>query len=47
MGLVPVDSDDSVYVVSDHKLQKFSRDGRLIKCVGQRGSEDGEFQEPK
>ena len=44
---VAVDSDDNVYVASDHKLQKFSRDGHLIKCVGQCGSKDGEFKGPK
>ena len=44
---VAVDSDDNVYVTSDHKLQKFSRDGHLIRCVGHEGSKDGEFQEPK
>ena len=44
---VAVDSDDNVYVASDHKLQKFSRDGHLIKCVGQHGSKDAEFIEPK
>ena len=44
---VAVDSDDNVYVASDHKLQKFSRDGHLIKCVGQHGSKDGEFKGPK
>ena len=43
---VAVDSDDNVYVASDHKLQKFSRDGHLIKCVGQQGSKDGEFGRP-
>ena len=44
---VGVDSDDNVYVASHHKLQKFSRDGHLIKCVDQYGSKDGEFREPK
>jgi len=44
---VAVDSDDNVYVASDHKLQKFSRDGHLIKCVGQHGSKDGEFSYPR
>ena len=44
---VAIDSDDNVYVASQHKLQKFSRDGHLIKCVGQYGNEDEEFREPK
>ena len=43
---VAVDSDDNVYVASQHKLQKFSRDGHLIKCVGQKGSKDGDFRQP-
>ena len=43
---VAVDSDDNVYVASQHKLQKFSRDGHLIKCVGQEGRKDGEFRQP-
>ena len=43
---VAVDSDDNVYVASDHKLQKFSRDGHLIRCVGQRGSKVEEFNFP-
>ena len=44
---VAVDSDDNVYVASNHKLQKFSRDGHLITCVGQPGSKDGEFSYPR
>ena len=44
---IAVDSDDNVYVASNHKLQKFSRDGHLIKCVGQHGSDDGEFRDPR
>ena len=43
---VAVDRDDNVYVTSDHKLQKFSRDGHLIKTVGQKGNKEGEFNEP-
>ena len=43
---VAVDRDDNVYVASDHKLQKFSRDGHLIKTVGQKGNKEGEFNEP-
>ena len=45
-GGVAVDRDDNVYVASDHKLQKFSRDGHLIKTVGQEGDKEGEFNEP-
>ena len=43
---VTVDRDDNVYVTSDHKLQKFSRDGHLIKTVGQKGNKEGEFNTP-
>ena len=44
---VAVDNDDNVYVASEFQLQKFSRDGHLIKCVGRQGSKDGEFKDPK
>ena len=32
---------------SEHKLQKFTGRGELIKCVGQRGSKEGEFDDPR
>ena len=44
---VAVDRDDNVYVASEHKLQKFSRDGHLIKTVGQGGNKEGEFNVPR
>ena len=44
---VAVDRDDNVYVASDHKLQKFSRDGHLIKTVGQKGNKEGELRAPR
>ena len=43
---IAVDRDDNVYVTSSHKLQKFSRDGCLIKSVGQEGNVEGEFCAP-
>ena len=43
---VTVDRDDNVYVTSEHKLKKFSRDGHLIKTVGQKGNKEGEFDYP-
>ena len=43
---VAVDRDDNVYVASDHKLQKFSRDGHLIKTVGLYGNKEGELRTP-
>ena len=44
---VAIDSVDAVYVTSDHKLQKFSRDGELIKCVGRKGAGEAEFNGPR
>ena len=41
-------SDDAnIYVTSQHKLQKFSSSGELIKCVGRRGSKEGKFNNPR
>ena len=37
---------DNIYVSSVHKLQKFTSSGELIKCVGRRGSKEGEFKGP-
>ena len=36
-----------MYVASEHKLQKFSTGGHLIRCVGQYGSKDEEFRKPR
>ena len=43
---IAIDDADNIYVSSDHKLQKFTSSGELIKCVGQRGSKEGEFNVP-
>ena len=43
---IAIDDMDNIYVTSDHKLQKFTSSGELIMCVGQRGSKEGEFNEP-
>ena len=43
---IAIDDADNIYVSSDHKLQKFTSSGELIKCVSQRGSEEGEFNDP-
>ena len=43
---IAIDDADNIYVSSDHKLQKFTSSGELIKCVGQRGSKEGEFIGP-
>ena len=43
---IAIDDADNIYVSSEHKLQKFTSSGELIKCVGQRGSKEGEFNVP-
>ena len=41
---ITTDSDGSVYITTeDHKVQKFSRCGELVKTVGKRGLNAGEF----
>ena len=40
---IAVDDMDNIYVGNIYKLQKFTSRGELIKCVGQRGSKEGEF----
>ena len=40
---IAVDDMDNIYVGNSYKLQKFTSRGELIKCVGQRGSKEGEF----
>ena len=44
---IAVDDTDNIYVSSDHKLQKFTSSGELIKCIGRRGSKEGEFDDPR
>ena len=44
---IAVDDMDNIYVSSDHKLQKFTSSGELIKCVGGRGGKEGEFDVPR
>ena len=44
---IAVDDVDNIYVSSEHKLQKFSSSGELIKCIGQQGSKKGEFYDPR
>ena len=43
---IAIDGIDNIYVSSDHKLQKFTSSGELIKCVGQKGRKEGAFDEP-
>ena len=42
-----IDDADNIYVSSIDKLQKFTSSGELIKCVGQKGSQEGEFNDPR
>ena len=44
---IAVDGTDNIYVSSEHKLQKFTSSGELIKCVGQWGRKEGEFNDPR
>ena len=44
---IAIDDTDNIYVSSKHKLQKFTSSGELIKCVGQRGRKEGEFDDPR
>ena len=41
--------DESIYVTSGHKLQKFDRNGKFVKSVGSGrcGSKPGEFNDPR
>ena len=43
---IAVDDADNIYVSSWHKLQKFTSSGELIKCTGERGKKEGEFDDP-
>ena len=45
---VAVDKDDTIYVSdwSNCSLFKFSKEGKLMKVVGQRGPQPGEFKDP-
>jgi len=44
---IAVDDVGNIYVSSQHKLQKFTSNGELIKCIGWRGSKEGEFDDPR
>ena len=43
---VATDDSGNIYVSSEHKLQKFTSTGELIKCVGRKGEKEGEFDVP-
>ena len=44
---IAIDDTDNICVSSEHKLQKFTSSGELIKCVGQEGRKEGEFDDPR
>ena len=44
---IAIDDADNIYVSSEHKLQKFTSSGELIKCVGQKGSGKEDFDDPR
>ena len=43
---IATDDADNIYVSSHHKLQKFTSRGKLIKCTGEKGKKEGEFDDP-
>ena len=43
---IATDDADNIYVSSSHKLQKFTSRGELIKCTGEKGKKEGEFDYP-
>ena len=43
---ITTDDTDNIYVSSEHKLQKFTTSGELIKCIGKKGRKEGEFDDP-
>ena len=43
---IAIDDMDNIYVCSKHKLQKFTSGGELMKCIGRKGSKEGEFNIP-
>ena len=44
---IATDDSGNIYVSSEHKLQKFTSTGELIKCVGRKGGKEGEFNDPR
>ena len=44
---IAIDDIDNIYVSSSHKLQKFTSNGELIKCIGKKGGKEGEFNDPR
>ena len=44
---IATDDADNIYVSSVHKLQQFTSRGELIKCTGEKGKKEGEFDDPR
>ena len=46
---IALNKADNVYVTSQHKLQKFSTNGDILKCIGGMGrsEREGEFNDPR
>lgn len=44
---ISIDSEDNMYVTSPHSISKFGSDGRFIKTVGEKGTQPGEFDNPR
>ena len=46
---IAIDTNDNIYVTSNHKLQKFNRNGEFVKSVGSgsSGRKPGEFNNPR
>ena len=44
---IAIDDMDNIYVSSWHKLQKFTSNGELIKCIRKEGGKEGEFNYPR
>ena len=43
---IATDDADNIYVSSQHKLQKFTSRGGLIKYTKEKGKKEGEFDDP-
>ena len=44
---IATDDSGNINVSSEHKLQKFTSTGELIKCVGRKGGKEGKFDDPR
>ena len=44
---IATDDTDNIYVISNHKLQKFTSSGELTNCISKKGRKEGEFDVPR